>query len=291
MKSKPQVSIRQVTPNDIESCGQIIYTAFKEITAKHGYPCEFKKREDGIECAKFQISHPAISGIVAEIDNQIVGSNFLTKLNSIYGLGPITVDPKMQGYGIGRMLMKAIMEIGKSGRGIRLMQDAYNPATLSLYSSLGFTVKEPLMLLKGKIKDQPRADVEVRPLQSSDFEECAALCRKVLGFDRTNDLREAIELDKPLVALRDRRIIAYATAITHWTANHAVAENHEDMIALISGAAAIYSEPFSFLLPTRNAELAKWCFQQDLKGVNPRTLMALGEYQEINGTYLPSVLF
>ena len=44
------------------------------------------------------------------------------------------------------MLMEAVIERGKSAAGIRLGQDAFNTASLSLYSSLGFDVKEPLCL-------------------------------------------------------------------------------------------------------------------------------------------------
>jgi hypothetical protein len=74
--------------------------------------------------------------------------------------------------------------------------------SISLYASLGFEVKEPLLLMRGKPTSKPRLGVEVRPLNAQDLDECAALCRKVHGFNRLNELRDALEALSPLVALR-----------------------------------------------------------------------------------------
>jgi hypothetical protein len=38
--------------------------------------------------------------------------------------------------------------------GVRLVQDSFNTASLSLYASLGFEVKEPLALIEGMPKDE-----------------------------------------------------------------------------------------------------------------------------------------
>ncbi len=50
-------------------------------------------------------------------------------------------------------------------------------------------------------------------------------------------------------------------------------------------------EPPGFLLPTRNAELFRWCLEHDLRVVQQMTLMNLGSYQEPAGAFLPSVLY
>lgn len=285
------ISIRQTIPSDVEICGQIIYEAFKGIYEKHGYPLAFANLENAINCAQFQISHPSIYGIVAVKDNKIVGSNFLDQRNSIYGIGPLTVDPQMQGYGIGRLLMETILEIGEKAPGIRLIQDTFNTSSLSLYTSLGFSVKEPLIHITGKLKDKPSTDIEVRPLETNDLEECAALCKSVLCYERTNDLRDALKYDLPLVALRQQCIVAYATELTQWTANHAVAEREEDLLALLLAANVMNEKPLSFLLPTRKTSLLSWCFKQGLKVVSPHTLMCMGDYQEPKGSYLPSIFY
>ena len=98
----------------------------------------------------------------------------------------------------------------------------------------------------------------MRPLKSDDLSECGALCSKVHGFERLNELREAMKTLFPLVALRKDRITAYALTLTTWPQNHAVADTEEDMKVLLVGAAAMNSEPLSILLPVRQANLFRW---------------------------------
>ena len=56
------------------------------------------------------------------------------------------------------------------------------------------------------------------------------------------------------------------------------------------GAAAEFGGPGS-LLPTRNAELFRWCLHQGLRVQQTLTLMSLGLYKEPAGAFLPSILF
>jgi hypothetical protein len=50
----------------------------------------------------------------------------------------------------------------------------------------------------------------------------------------------------------------------------------EEMKALLLGAAAMHSEPLSFLLPVRQAKLFRWCLSEDFRAIIPMTLMAMG---------------
>ena len=92
----------------------------------------------------------------------------------------------------------------------------------------------------------------MRALEEADLDECEALCKKVHGFERTNELRDAIQAFKPFVAVRDGRITAYASSVAFWPMNHGVAESEEDMQALLLGAAAAVDEPIAFLVPLRS---------------------------------------
>src|SRR5829696_7376935 len=157
------------------------------------------------------IHHPMIWGIVAESDGRIVGSNFLDERGPIGGVGPITVAPEGQNSGVGRKLMQAVLERGEGRLGIRLLQDAFHMRSLSLYESLGFDVKEPVALVSGKPRGISGSSVHVRPLEERDLDECEALCQKVHGYTRTNELRDALQAFSPFVAVRDDRITAYAS--------------------------------------------------------------------------------
>src|SRR5437899_11658622 len=146
------VAIRPAVPADAEACGRIIYDAFKDIADRHGFPPHYPNVEVAIQRATSCISHPSIFGVVAESDDQIIGSNFLDERDPIRGLGPVTVDPRVQIRGIGRRLMEAVLERDRGAVGVRLVQDAFNMMSISLYASLGFGLKEPILLMRGKPK-------------------------------------------------------------------------------------------------------------------------------------------
>jgi predicted N-acetyltransferase YhbS len=285
-----QVTLREVQPEDTEACAQICFDAFGGFHDHHRFPRDFPVLEAAVGMMGMSIPHPSIWGVVAEIDGRIVGSNFLDERDPIRGVGPITVDPEGQNAGVGRRLMKAVMERGEGAAGIRLLQDAFNMRSLSLYESLGFDVKEPAVVMTGKPRSGPVEGVEVRPLEEADLDECEALHKQVHGFERTGDLRDAIQAFAPFAALRDGRIVAYASSVTFWPMNHGVAESDDDMKALLQGAAAAVEEPLAFLVPLRTG-LFRWGLEEGFRLVKPMNLMAVGEYREPEGSWFPSVLY
>jgi hypothetical protein len=69
----------------------------------------------------------------------------------------------------------------------------------------------------------------------------------------------------------------------------AVAETNEDLIALIASAETFMG--LGILVPSRNAELLRWCLAHGLKIIQQSTLMTTGLYNEPADAYLPSILF
>jgi GNAT superfamily N-acetyltransferase len=287
------ITVRAIEPADGDECARIVYEAFGGLHDYHRFPRDFPTLEAAAQLTSAFIGHPAIWGVVAEAEGRIVGSNFLDERGSITGVGPVTVDPRAQGHGVGRRLMEALMEQGAGARGIRLFQDSFNMQSLSLYASLGFEAKEPAVLMSGRPRSGPPAGIEVRPLEEGHLEQCESLCLAVHGFERTNELRDALRIPvfSPSVALREGRITAYSTTLTFYPAAYAVAATEDDMRALIRGALAAGKEPASFLLPTRQASLFRWCLSEGLRPVKPMTYMSMGEYQEPDGCWIPSVLY
>lgn len=285
------MNIRSITSADTEDSGRVIYQAFCGIADRHNFPHDFPSAGAAVQLAEMAINSPDVIGFVAEDDGKFIGSNFLWKQNVIAGVGPITVEPGTQSKGVGRKLMEAVIESGKDSDGIRLVQDAFNTASMSLYASMGFDVVEPLVIMQGSTKDKSTNGVEIRPIGEEDFEACSELCLKVHGFNRLNELKATAQMLPAFVAVREGRVVAYASAPILWNINHAVAETTEDMQALLTGANALTGQPLSFLLPTRQAALFRWCLAQGLRVVKPLTLMVMGSYQEPQGCYLPSVLY
>jgi predicted N-acetyltransferase YhbS len=284
------IQLRSMTEDDIEPCGRICFEAFKGISDKHNFRWDFPTQQQAVQFMQSIYMSPHVFNIVAEQGGEVVGSNHLCEYDDVRAVGPITVDPSIQAQGVGRRLMEAVLDRGAGSRSIRLVQDAFNSASLSLYTSLGFAVKEPLVMIEGVAKHEVPAGTEVRVIQEGDFEACAELCRATIGFDRTQELRDIPSFLSTYVAVRDGKIRAYAAAPHFWAMNHAAAETVQDMAAVLAGASGDGNgAPLSFLLPVRQAELFRWCLSQGLRVLKPMNLMAMGEYKETTQPYLPSV--
>jgi GNAT superfamily N-acetyltransferase len=276
--------------SDLETCGRICYEAFYSIASKHNFPSDFPSPEVGIQFSGMLLANEKVYSVVAEKDGVVVGSNHLWEYDEIRAVGPITVDPSAQAKGAGRLLMEAVIARGAGSRGVRLVQDAFNTASMSLYTSLGFDIKEPLVLIQGSINGEVPDGFEVRLLTKDDEPRCAELCRRVHGFDRTNEIRNLPPELPSFVATRGGKLTAYASAPHFWALNHAVAETDDDMRALLTGVGNLSGDkPMSFLLPIRQSDLFRWLLKQGMRVVKPMNLMTTGEYIEPRGCYLPSV--
>jgi predicted N-acetyltransferase YhbS len=279
-----------MTQADAADCAQIVFDAFGALHDYHRFQRDFPALEAAAGLLNLFVPHPRIWGVVAEIDGRIVGSNFLDERSPIRGVGPITVAPEGQNSGVGRKLMQAALERGRGAPGIRLLQDAFHMRSLALYTSLGFDVKEGVAVVTGKPRNEPPSGMEVRPMREEDLEGCETLCAKVHGYGRSTELRDAMQVFAPFVAVRDGRIVAYASAVSFWPMNHGVAESDDDMRGLLLGAAAAIVEPLAFLAPLRSP-LFRWSLQEGLRLVKPMNLMAMGDYPEPRGSWFPSVIF
>lgn len=289
------VHIRPATSDDAATCGRILYDAFERIADYHRFPPEYKSVRAAIALAGFFIRHAAVFSVVAERDGRVIGVNFLDERDAVRGLGPVAVDPSSQERGVGRRLMRTVIERGASAVGVRLTQDAYNTLAMSLYAALGFEVREPLVLLKGKPASRARTNVEVRPLAPGDLDACAALCERAHGYPRTGEMRDAVKYSACFGVVRDGRVVAYTYSYTakseEWILAHGVAETEDDMQALLLAVGDVGGRPLSFLLPTRQAGLFRWCLAEGLRVAKPGSLMTRGAYREPRGCYFPSGLY
>jgi GNAT superfamily N-acetyltransferase len=134
-------------------CGQICYDAFHTVSQSYNFPCDFPGSERATAVLSMMFTHPGFYCVVAETEGRVVGSNCLDERSTIAGVGPITIDPRMQNRGIGRKLMLAVLERSseRGAAGVRLVQAAFHNRSLSLYASLGFDIREPLSCMQGAL--------------------------------------------------------------------------------------------------------------------------------------------
>ncbi len=284
-----QLLLRTGKPEDAEAYGQICYQAFKAISAAHHYPPDFPSPDIAIGLFNYLLTNETVYSVMAEIDGRPAGSNFLFESDSVFGIGPITVDPDLQNASVGRKLMNAVMEPAarKKAAGVRLVQAAYHNRSLSLYAKLGFDVKEPLSVMQGPALNLTIPGYIVRKATKDDVKAADQLALRIHGHHRHEELLQAIQAGNASVVECKGQITGYTTGIGFFS--HSVAATNNDIMALI-GAAANFSGP-GFLLPSRNTDLLRWCLLKGLKIIQPMTLMSTGFYQEPQGAFLPSVLF
>lgn len=137
----------------------------------------------------WQFVHRLGTGFVAECDGAVVGTALCWAYGSDHGsLGMVIVSPDLQGKGVGRELMKRVLD-ELDGRTTMLIA---TPAGRPLYERLGFvavgdvhqhqgTVFEPVMAV-------PPTGERIRPMGASDGPRLARLASRALGMPRATVL-------------------------------------------------------------------------------------------------------
>ena len=288
-KARPEIVVRTATPEDALVAGQICFDAFSTISAAHGFPCDLPGPEAASGLLSMIFSNPGFYCVVAEHDGRIVGSNCLDERSVIRGIGPITIDPNTQNLGVGRKLMQAAMDRAneRGAAGIRLVQAAFHNRSLSLYTSLGFDIREPLSCVQGMTLERSIPGCTVRPAKPGDLDACNALSRRIHGFERGVDLAQTIEQGTARVVERGGHVTGYTTHLAFF--GHSMAETNVDLQALIASTES-FAGP-GILVPSRNSTLLRWCLTNGLRVVQPMTVMSTGLYNDPAGAWLPSVLF
>ncbi|MBT2365679.1 GNAT family N-acetyltransferase [Streptomyces sp. ISL-10] len=282
--------LRQGTAEDAAECGRICFDAFAEIAREHAFPPEVPSPQVSVALIEGALTHPGFYGVVAELDGRIVGSNFLDERSSVVGVGPVTIDPAVQNRGVGRRLMRDVMDRAVERRvpGIRLLQSAYHNRSFSLYASLGFAFRDTMACMQGPAILRVVPGHAVREATDADLAACNDLCRRVHGVDRGGEVADAVDKQGTArVVEHEGRVTGYATDLAYFA--HAVAETTTDLQALIASAPA-FGGP-GILVPASNSLLLQWGLANGLKVVQLMSLMTIGLYNEPAGAYLPSILY
>jgi hypothetical protein len=173
----------------------------------------------------------------------------------------------------------------KGMREVRLVQEAVNTASLSLYSSLGFAVREPL----GNMIIEPStvSDPSIRLAKPEDLHQLGELGERFYGVNRSRELALWLSLDfKALIREKQGKPVGY---FMPGKLGHGAAGEIEDLLALIGEAGRLVpAECASFLCPLRNSELFRNALRAGHRLQKVLNYMTQGNYRPPEGVWTPS---
>lgn len=282
------IELVPATELEIPRLSQICHEAFSALHDRFGIERDIPSAEVGEMIIGQTVKRPDYTGVMAMLDGKVVGSNFLTFADEVAGVGPITVDPAVQSKGIGRTLMRWVIDEAwrREIRQVRLFQEALNTTSLSLYTSLGFDWRDTGVLMQAT----PAAgeDPEVRPVTMEDLPVIADISRQAYGFSRAGDAAQLIEWQVPgFLKLRDGKPMAYLFGTLF---GHAGAETDEELLGLAAQAALHLPPPLAkFICPMSKDGLFRKALATGHRTVKLLSYMSLGDYTPPAGAHFPSI--
>jgi ribosomal protein S18 acetylase RimI-like enzyme len=288
--SRPSIELVPAEPQHASELGRIAFEAFKELQDRACGTRDFPTVEIAQQVLGMLVQRNDFYSVSALDNGKLVGSNFLSLMDPVAGVGPVTVDPSYQGQGIGRTLMQDVMDYAQRNNieQVRLMQDSFNVASLSLYASLGFDVKEPVAFMQAA--PLAEADNSVRPITEPDLPAIEDLSERMYKNSRQNEVAAAATYGfAAFLRERQGRITGY---LLPGNFGHGVAETEEDALTMIGEAARrLPPEIARFFCPLTESNFHRKALQGGCHVIKVMNYMTIGPYEHPDEVWMPSVLY
>ncbi len=238
--------VRVMTRGDLERVGEVLFRAFHDGAVKRGFAPKVDNAKEGTAWAWAIFRHAPHEILIAEVDGHAAGVCCLNPRGDQGGVGPVAVDPAYQGKGIGGRMVGALIERAAGLRSVRLFQEAFNPASFSLYYGLGFEPVADLLDLTA----EPGGEIgalcgDVSAITVNELDEACAYDMQRSTYDRRADLAYYAKWGKVLVhrqASQIRGVLACLPAARSVHFGPLVAEGEEEALCLFRHALAIYGD-------------------------------------------------
>ncbi len=242
-----RIVIRDMTRADLDRAGSILFHAFNGAAEKHGYAPRMLTPQEGTAWAWTILRHGPHELLVAEADGCVAGVCCLHPRGEHGGIGPVAVDPAAQGKRIGRTMVDALLGRTAGLQSVRLFQEAYNPASFSLYYALDFLPVADLLDLIADPVNRRLTTVcsHVQELSMQDLDEVVAYDRPRSRYERRADLAYYLQWGKVLVYRQGsqvRGVLACLPGARSVQLGPLVAESEEEARCLFQHALAIYHD-------------------------------------------------
>ena len=186
---------RPMTETDAAIVGALIYRAIGRIFRDHGQPEPIADEGEGERLARRYLELDPDGALVVEREGKIAGAGFVHVRDEIASLGPVVVDPRMQGQGIGKGLVDHLIARAERCASTRLLVDGFNMRAIGIVLKRGFVPRDhglrlvALGGLRGPGMMHAIAPAPVRELVLADLEAVAVYDSAFFGGSRLRDFR------------------------------------------------------------------------------------------------------
>jgi predicted N-acetyltransferase YhbS len=289
-KERLNIELIPAEPKHAKELGSICFEAFKDLQDRGCGTRDFPTAEIAQQVLRMLVERDDFYSVSALDDGRLVGSNFLSLMDPIAGVGPITVGPSYQGQGVGRALMQNVMDHAQHNNieQVRLFHDSFNLASLSLYASMGFDMKDSVALMQATPATE--ADNSVRPITEPDLPAIEELSKRIYKNSRRNEVAAATPYGfATFLRERQGQVTGY---LLPGNFGHGVAETEEDALALVGEAARrLPSEATHFFCPLSEGSFYRKALQAGCRAIKVMNYMTLGPYEHPDEVWMPSVLY
>jgi ribosomal protein S18 acetylase RimI-like enzyme len=291
----PGLVLRPAESRDVESAGDVNFTAFYRAALAHGMPPVVTTPGDSRRYIRHLLEFDPLGGLVAEEDGRVIGVAWIHPRGPVATIGPLAVDPAAQGRGIGRRLLEhAIEQAGRGVPQVRLVQESFNAVSLGLYLRTGFRVVAPLLELELDARatvaaPHAPAGVAMRPATTGDATRLVARDARAFGAQRQQSIDLYLRRGRVLLAEDRGTLAGYAMGIGFEGMAHlgsAAAEDAEILLALtgtVAGELAAQGHRVRTMVPAVDRRLV-----EGLLGLGFRVFRACHYMVRGGGTAPPS---
>jgi GNAT superfamily N-acetyltransferase len=208
------VYVRPLRETDLPTADRILRLAFGTFV---GIPDPMSFFGDADIVHTRFLANPS-AALAAELNGEIVGSNFVTNWGSVGFFGPLSVRPDLWDRGIAKRLLESTIELfdkwGTKHAGLFTFSDS--PKHIGLYQKFGFWPSFLTAIMsKPVVADQTTTTIIIRrrgeeialpwskysELSEEDQEECLNVCRNL-----TDAIYEGLDVKHEIAAVNTQRL-------------------------------------------------------------------------------------
>ena len=195
------ITVRPLQESDLSGADKIMRLAFGTFI---GLPDPMAFMGDANYVRTRWIANPA-AAFAAEVNGELVGSNFATNWGSVGFFGPLTIRPDFWDRGVGKRLMEPVIELfdkwGTKHAG--LFTFPHSQKHIGLYQRFGFWPRFLTALMSRPIEPTTDASrwTKFSDMPTSDRDEILRACREL-----TDAVYEGLDVQHEIHAVADQNL-------------------------------------------------------------------------------------